>query len=361
MFIHMNIADLHGITHPNPKVFYELELSFILEYIKYNEVHLLTFSGDTFHKLFTGDSEELKYMILFFKELATLCKEKNILLRIIRGTLSHEKDQLNLLKFCLNMCDCRFIEENVEYEHLDNGLIVRYIPEPYGDHILFNESIKEELAHITVFHGTIMGVEYHIDKAYKPSDKGSILIDPKLLNDYTEFYTIGGHFHNRGKYYTGSYSSNTFEDANEKKGFDIFKIDSSKIENIFITNPNHRKFIIKDFTKDILTKHIDTIKKDISLMFGKLGVYDKLRLDIDITNLETKKINEIHLLQNTFKEIHFKLIRNIKEDESSLRKKEEVYEDIFKKDIKEIIFTTYKNKGGKYDFNEVNNILMKGD
>ena len=101
----VNIQDLH-FGHRDTERMYN-ELSIVKEYLLNNEVHILNINGDYFDRKLTASEPAIFYAVTFFSELVDICKEKNIKLRVLQGTRSHDLNQTSTL-FQHYLNDSRF-------------------------------------------------------------------------------------------------------------------------------------------------------------------------------------------------------------------------------------------------------------
>ena len=87
----VEINDLHfGISDTERE---KEELKMFLDFIRSHDIDLLEFNGDFFdHKLNMFESAALTGMN-FFNEVVSIAIEKNIIIRMIEGTYSHDRFQ----------------------------------------------------------------------------------------------------------------------------------------------------------------------------------------------------------------------------------------------------------------------------
>lgn len=95
----VNISDIHIGKKDDIKL--EKELKIFLDYVndKYKEIDILTISGDLFDRVLTANEYGTVLAINFVKSLLEVTSKNDIPLRIIKGTRSHDFNQLDILKF----------------------------------------------------------------------------------------------------------------------------------------------------------------------------------------------------------------------------------------------------------------------
>ena len=69
-------------------------------YPKLKECDVCILCGDTFHSLLDFNNPVSKYVILFINELFYLSIQYNFSIRILRGTYSHDRNQLSFIQKC---------------------------------------------------------------------------------------------------------------------------------------------------------------------------------------------------------------------------------------------------------------------
>ena len=130
-YVGLVIADIHAGAMESDRLFYELDENFI-KYIKSMKlIDFIVIAGDLFDSKLSLNSEHVRSIFAFLKELADLCVKKNIKLRIIKGTESHDNKQLDTLRFLTHSNLDIKIFDKVCDEELFPGCNVLYIPEEY--------------------------------------------------------------------------------------------------------------------------------------------------------------------------------------------------------------------------------------
>jgi len=340
MFHHINISDIHGVAYGDPYNFYQDELVEIIEYILDNEVDLITIAGDLFHTIYKADSLEINVMMKFMHQLITAASTKDAAVRLIRGTDSHDYDQLQLFDNYEtdDWCDVKIIEKPTN-EEFPNGLVFKYLPEEYTED--YNEYKKDNLiddVDVVVFHGLVEGaLKYAEGKQHK-----EVVLGVDDLYNCMRLYTVGGHIHTRtfitdDIWYSGSFSAKDYNDANEKKGFDHIVINDAQkdYEIKFIENENAPKFITKDLSEDFMISSKDTIRARLLSISKDKREKEHIRIDVDSSNLNQKQKDTLSFLQVKFRTIFdFKVYKDeIDTEDKVIKKKVEKANRILDKDV----------------------------
>mgnify|MGYP000850065079 CR=1 FL=1 len=129
-YIFVVLADIH-IGQYDPAEHYAKELSHILNEINnMKNIDTIFIAGDYFHAAYSLESQETKYGLFFIMQIVEICKSHNAKLRIIKGTKSHDNNQLESFNFISELIDYRYIE-TVTDELLYPNCKVLYVPEEY--------------------------------------------------------------------------------------------------------------------------------------------------------------------------------------------------------------------------------------
>ena len=347
----INISDLHLVLR-NVDEYFDYEMSPMIDKIericKTQGLDILTIAGDLLDSIMKFDNTVIQLVQNLLQTLCNMAKAYGFEILVIKGTASHDGNQLESLRhFEYSGNPIRFFN-TIQYVEI-KGFILRMLPELYWDSYEdFLKCALSSYADITVFHGTVAGVDNRIELGYKTHDrKKDILIQPIDLQKNTKLFSVGGHIHNRCQvadniWYTGSYSANSFKDANDfNRGMDyitVKQIDGTSDYDInikFLPNTGSRRFITENITNLIINRSLDEIKNYLYMKFRSRQEFDNIRLDIDysVLSLEQRsKVNTIRTLfadKFTFKNI--KELRVLNSDESNLINNEAVF--ILKTDI----------------------------
>ena len=292
----INISDIHIGKKDDMKL--EKELDIFLDYVKGNPCEVLTISGDLFDRVLTANEYGTVMAINFIKNLLSITTEHGTAVRIIKGTRSHDFNQLDILKFIKKEVSefyFNIIERNSTEEI--NGVKFLYLPEEYPtDYDDFYKenllSVEDKAYDIIIGHGMIDFIAF---TGYEDDSENRVHGTPTHKADdlirVTKGPIIFGHIHEKQEYknkiyYTGSYSRYSFDTPSEK-GFMVFYIDledTSKFKMEFIENTEAPTYAVIDIDKLDLTDIDDHIKYINELTsqydFVKIKTGNKARLDI---------------------------------------------------------------------------------
>lgn len=292
----INISDIHIGKKDDMKL--EKELDIFLDYVKGNPCEVLTISGDLFDRVLTANEYGTVMAINFIKNLLSITTEHGTAVRIIKGTRSHDFNQLDILKFIKKEVSefyFNIIERNSTEEI--NGVKFLYLPEEYPtDYDDFYKenllSVEDKAYDIIIGHGMIDFIAF---TGYEDDSENRVHGTPTHKADdlirVTKGPIIFGHIHEKQEYknkiyYTGSYSRYSFDTPSEK-GFMVFDIDledTSKFKMEFIENTEAPTYAVIDIDKLDLTDIDDHIKYINELTsqydFVKIKTGNKARLDI---------------------------------------------------------------------------------
>jgi len=297
----VTIQDLHFGNKRTEEMYKELD--FFKEFIKNNEIHILNFNGDYFDRKLTATEPAIFFAINFFDEVMKICIEKNIKVRILLGTRSHDLNQYKTLfshYFTLLNFDIKYIAEATEEELF--GLKILYLPEEYPENIQeYYKTYKTN--HYNIIHGHGMwdfvsfvgNIDSEEISKYGGIHSAPIFIYEEWKDAISDGLAIFGHIHKRQSYkniyYGGPFTAWEYADKSER-GFTYYEIDSEtkKWELKYINNENCPKFdtiILSDLFKgmDINEVPLEQLQEAITKELAKTD-----NLKIDFSGLVDEKI-----------------------------------------------------------------------
>lgn len=242
-------GDIHVGAIPSKQL--ESELSILLEACDKIENGLIVISGDLFDYRMSASSENYQLAILLISQIMTLAQHRNNKVRIIKGTLSHDGDQLEALDIIGELIkgDIKIITK-VTTEEIYPGMRVLYLPEEYPDNPEYYDEYLLDNKYDMVFgHGMVDKAEFQSTiQETEFTHPNSYTFDTATLSDITYGKIYFGHIHKRltwGKMsYTNSYSRFGFGEEDDK-GFytGVYDTENKKVENEeFIVNTKARKY-----------------------------------------------------------------------------------------------------------------------
>ena len=302
----VNISDIHIGKKDDMMLKEELEIFF--DYLKDTEnIDMITISGDLFDRVLTANEYGTTLALEFIQRLIDLYIPE-IDIRIIKGTRSHDFNQLDILKVFKEKAGSHFkiIEKN-EVE-VFNGYKILYLPEEYPTD--YDDFYKENLLGVEdkvydfiIGHGMIDFIAF---TGYEDDSENRVHGTPTHKADdlirVTKGPIIFGHIHEKQEYkdkiyYTGSYSRYSFDTPSEK-GFMVFDIDDddpSKFKMTFIENTKAPTYAVLDIDKLNLEGVDDHVKyiKELSDKYDFVKIKTGNKANLDITRALTEKDSSI--------------------------------------------------------------------
>ena len=302
----VNISDIHIGKKDDMKLKEELEIFF--DYLKDAEnIDMITISGDLFDRVLTANEYGTTLALEFIQRLIDLYIPE-IAIRIIKGTRSHDFNQLDILKVFKEKAGSHFkiIEKN-EVE-VFNGYKILYLPEEYPTD--YDDFYKENLLGVEdkvydfiIGHGMIDFIAF---TGYEDDSENRVHGTPTHKADdlirVTKGPIIFGHIHEKQEYkdkiyYTGSYSRYSFDTPSEK-GFMVFDIDDddpSKFKMTFIENTKAPTYAVLDIDKLNLEGVDDHVKyiKELSDKYDFVKIKTGNKANLDIARALTEKDSSI--------------------------------------------------------------------
>lgn len=318
----LSVGDIHFGYYPAELLYNEFKL--VIQTIENRELDVVVIVGDYFDTRLSLSSPHSVYAIKAFSELLKVCERKNIKLRMIRGTSSHDpENQLNNLATMANTTNCDFkLFNTVDEEDLFPDFKVLYIPEEYMEDKDAYYKIYFDKKYNAIFgHGMFEETSFS-SKAHDNIKKYPIF-NSTFMENLCDGPIVFGHIHKsqiiRDRIiYTGSFTRSRFGEE-EDKGFVISTYDTNakNTEHEFIVNEKATKYdTIEITTKSqiftmLLNDQINYIK-DLIIKYKK----DKLRIKIiipDDYNNSVTFIDSINTVFNDDKNIQINFIENRKE------------------------------------------------
>lgn len=259
------ISDIHfGASHVKPKDMYDRLKDVVFGFIEKNPVDLITINGDYYDNAFLLNSDVAVFGIAFFHELLVLAKQKKISVRVIRGTYTHDRDQLlSFVKMARKM--------NVDFEYytdvaLDTirGYEFLYLPDNLSKPAI---DIMSQLREVDCIVGH--GYCEHVLPAMISAGKHVDCWNADILIKYMRHVAIFGHVHTASNYKNKVYYTGSFDrlchGEEEPKGCLYITIDGDKDSVITVPNPHATPHITvkltKDTTEDMIAEVKDVVKR----------------------------------------------------------------------------------------------------
>lgn len=331
------IADIHWDALEPRKLYHELQFfNAFIERVKH--LDLVVIAGDIFDTKILLNSKTSLKAIQWMNELVSICKDRNCKIRIIKGTNSHDNNQLDAFNGYDNGSDFFHIFRSCTQEETLPGLRCLYCP----DEVLSQDEWEES------YHDLLYGKTYDCMFFHGSFD----IVLPSIINQESEFMAnkgisfkyshfrdichvmVGGHWHDGSSsegehmYYTRSYSRWSYGEMNPK-GFIYLNYNTDD-------HSYHVERIENPYADQYLTYNIDTSSMgnvdDYAPIVQKVSEdlqnpNTHIRLSIHVTDSKIENQNAIDMLRRTFLD----QTRRVK-----IHLKNELKEEIRKKDQKKM-------------------------
>lgn len=277
-------ADLHIGAMDLDKIYEEFEELIMYRIRNRNDLNFIVVCGDFFDKKYYLNDKCIWISYKIIGELISLCREKNIALRFVHGTESHDCGQYSLID-TIKAYDNVKVIKHVSDEELLPGLNVLYVPEEYVyskkdyyDGYLYNTDKKYNY----IFgHGVIREVMSDISIHMKDTDnskrKHAPVFSTADLLSVCDGEVYFGHYHINNEFKDrvfsiGSFSRWKFGEEGRKGFYEVsYDIDKNKFYHNFVENTLADKYDTVVFGKDSniftsienMEKNIDAINNSI--------------------------------------------------------------------------------------------------
>lgn len=242
------------------------------------DADVLFITGDLFDQLLTINSKAYKFASMFIRDMLTIAKDTGMLLRILHGTFTHDRDQISVFStWAESVSEFKVINEiTAETIQMRDGddLHVGYLPDnlPYkysSDAISQLKTVMTVAGYgyldVLIGHGTF-------EHVLPPGiNKPSCLYTVSQFKDIVHGPLIFGHVHTpsvyKNMYYCGSFDRMSHGEE-EDKGYRIFTVDRDHHwTSEFITNPYTVCFKSMTFKETDPVRIVHEFKSRIPEMF----------------------------------------------------------------------------------------------
>ena len=293
------ISDIHMGKGDSKKLWNELQEEFVKTIDE--SLDLLVIAGDLFDRVLKMNEPASKYVFGLVDQLINYSKLYDFKIRLLKGTKSHDFNQLDhFTKY--DTGDDRFMVINsVCVEELD-GLDILYIPEEYvEDPDIYYKDFFDcgDIYDLIFFHGTMDFAGYTSHLSSNRNIKQSPTFKSSKIASLSYGPIVGGHIHIRDNYknkiyYTGSFSRTCFGEP-EKKGFISYTYDTN-LKTFDLEYINNK--LAPEYMTINLSDLEGSLEEKLSQIEALKEAYDNIRIDI---KEKDKKGNETII--NAIKEI----------------------------------------------------------
>ena len=321
---HIAISDIHcGVSKISPDQLYKNFSTYIYPELT-AEVDILTCSGDFFDGIIYLNSRMAYIILKIIRELQEFAIKHKFYIRILRGTYSHDRDQLKIFNLIDKNKDQLYginiikVYEKMDYEYIEPlDLKIAYIPDdlPYDDdYIAFKNMLnthKIDSVNILLSHSYY---DHNIPQEYEK------YIAKKLNSDIMQYVTnaiLNGHIHITSVYRhnitIGSFECTRHGEPN-KKGFYKLSYDPKLSGNTYSFIRNTNVLIFKTITLDDIEHNHDLAINRVKSVLSELykGGTEPLYIRIITNDRILLEVITMHIKRN-YKNIIVTLSRSNKQ------------------------------------------------
>ena len=256
------MADLHiGLRRiPADSLKDQLKHHFFEPLNKIYQLDAVVILGDVLHTIISLNTDYSELFNWFISKLYRLGQKRKCPIIIIKGTISHDNDQLNNIKhyqYNDDGVDFRVYDEVQEIE-LFKDFKVLVLPDVRIKEAKDIEKFLDKKYDMIIGHGLIDAMRFFVQESETSPAKAYVFDSDKLM-DCSRGPVLFGHIHQyqhiRHKfYYVGPFT--LLERGGYDAGFAIVGIDNkdhTKFRVEHYVNPDSAKYYNIDVTKDIIT------------------------------------------------------------------------------------------------------------
>jgi DNA repair exonuclease SbcCD nuclease subunit len=289
------IADIHFGKKDDVALYNQLKKYFIGKVEKEGEtLDYVIISGDLFDRVIKMNEIGSNLCIKFITELVELSQKYKFKIRILKGTKTHDFNQLNNFKHLEATLYPEFrIINTVEEEEIFPEVFFLYVPEEYVDDPVEYYKPYFELEEGTAydmifFHGTFDFVGYIPNIESERHIKNAPVFNADEMMERAYGKVIGGHIHTRHIYknkieYTSSFTRFCFGE-DKPKGFVEVLYNQDTLECV-------SKFIENEDAPTYVTINMEdlegTLEEKLATISELKDMYDNVRIIAKDVNDET--------------------------------------------------------------------------
>ena len=285
--------------------------------------------GDLMHTIVSLNSEYSELFHWFISKIYKLAKKKNASVIIIKGTPSHDNDQLNNIKHYQNNedgVDFRIFEQISETELFGMKLLI--LPDVRVKKDTDIEKYLENKKYDMILgHGTIDKMQFFQQESENMPMK-SYVYKCKDLCKASRGPVLFGHIHQYHEYFDKFYYCGPFtalERGTTMAGYLLLAIDSKHPSNYYVEhvdNPDTARYYeIELDTDDILENSADQIIQAIDEYIADAQPHDLITLRIFRDN-ENTSADKVLLIEGKYRlDKRFSIIKKIVSDDEEEKQK----------------------------------------
>lgn len=301
-----HISDIHFGAFDSDDLVKELKYYFLKKIQKMPKLDLIVIQGDLYHYELSLNSRPAFNSFKFISKLQEIAIEKNAKIRVIKGTKSHDYDQLSNIKFNKKV-DLKVINK-VTVEEVYKGYRVLYLPEEYvskPEEYYRYYFDTDEPYDMIIGHGMVEEVAFKKQES-ESNIKAAPIFKSDQLIDICKGLISFGHIHTayfiKNKIFSTGSFSRWCQGEESPKGFffSLYNTKNSNFRIIPVENKMARKYITKPITKIIMKKKIESLIEAIESFQIKYNIY-KLRLKVHEIN-DPEFIFKLEILKKYFRD-----------------------------------------------------------
>lgn len=320
------LSDIHlGHNINNTEnIINNLQLYFKDNYKEFSKLDMICIAGDVFDKLLVSSSIDFILSTEWLTELIVFCKQHDIILRILEGTPSHDRNQSKVITSIIKKLnielDYKYIDTLYIEHHNRLGIDILYIPDEYKHKA--EDTYKEVLELLTerklkkvdiaFIHG-----QFHYQLPMVKLDSSHNMED--YLN-IVKYYISVGHIHTPSVYERiiaqGSFDRLAHNEEEDKGGV-VITLTEKESSFKFVYNKNAMIFKTYRFDKESIEEITNVLDKDLKKM------KDKSNIRI-ISNSEEFLSNNIKDLRLRYPNINIKIEKSKNKEENKFNIIEEL-------------------------------------
>lgn len=306
------IADLHiGKKSVSAETLKEsLNLYYIGPMKDMNYLDAIFVAGDLLDSVLSMNSDYAEVFLWLIDQLYTIARKRSIPCIIIKGTRSHDNDQLNNIKhYCYN-------DDNVDFRVYEKVKSISLFNDTYKVLLLPDVKVKNnsdiekyfnKKYDLIIGHGTISTMQFFIQESENMPTKTYIYNIDKLMS-ICRGPIIFGHIHQYTNYKNKFYYTGSFDKIERgsggANGFLICGIcddDTSKYRVEQFVNENASKYFNIKLSKDIIREsNIDDILYYVDLCMKEVRPNDIVTISIDRDD-DNASIDKVLMIDNRYR------------------------------------------------------------
>lgn len=275
------LSDIHlGHNINNTEnIINNLQLYFKDNYKEFSKLDMICIAGDVFDKLLVSSSIDFILSTEWLTELIVFCKQHDIILRILEGTPSHDRNQSKVITSIIRKLnielDYKYIDTLYIEHHNRLGIDILYIPDEYKHKA--EDTYKEVLELLTerklkkvdiaFIHG-----QFHYQLPMVKLDSSHNMED--YLN-IVKYYISVGHIHTPSVYERiiaqGSFDRLAHNEEEDKGGV-VITLTEKESSFKFVYNKNAMIFKTYRFDKESIEEITNVLDKDLKKMKDKSNI-----------------------------------------------------------------------------------------